>query len=440
MKTHIILLIALLNAAPAAYGEADEKEKLQLSLDKAVYLALENSEELKIEEEKRSKTHNTYWEIKSSVFPQVSGMASLDNYIESPVLNFDMGMGPVSIPLKQEWDTRYGLTVSQVLCTFGKLGNGIRIAERAISVSDLSVNAARNELVFVAKQMYYTMLFTSENLRISQESYDNAQNNMRVLREKYKGGRVSRMENVKMEADIAMRYTAVQQARSAYDEVEVSFRDLLGIAEGSEIAFTDFFPQEFQEYDTEDLRNRMLEAEPVTGIMRANMELSRLAVKHARSDFFPVVAGYLSYSYAGNSEEIYDNMEKEVIAGVRLDVPVWDSFKRYSSLRKSINDRHIAELEYGKRIRQVDVELESILAKYERLIDTYNASLKAEKLAEESYAIAFAGFRSGVAGQSALNDAEIQLTSAKKARIGVLYEISITNARIEKLSGKGVKR
>ncbi len=152
-----------------------------------------------------------------------------------------------------------------------------------------------------------------------------------------------------------------------------------------------------------------------------------------------MLAGYLNYSYAGNSEDIYDNMQREVIAGLRLNMPIWDSGKRLNSLRKTVNDSNIAKLEYKKKLSEIEVELESTLAKYARLLDTYKASVEAEKLAGESYRIVLASFKSGVAGQTMLNDAEIQLTSAKMARIETLFNISTTIAKIEKLAGSQEK-
>lgn len=439
MRKFIYILLIILFIAPLLFSEEGASNKIELSIEKAISMTLENSEEIQINEEKRKKIYNTYREIKASVFPQINAMASLDNYIESPVLNFDLGNGPVSVPLKQEWDTRYGLTLSQVLWSFGKVGNAVKIAKQAIDLEDLSMDATRNGLVFAAKQLYYTMLFAAETLRISRESYGNAQKNKQALKEKFKGGRISRINNVKMEADIAMRYTIVQQARSVYDGVEVSFKDLLGIDRESEIIFTDSYTKEFKKYSREDMRSKMIAKEPVARIMRANIELNKLFVKQKRADFFPVLAGYLNYSYAGNSEKIYDNMQTEVIAGLRLDMPIWDSGKRLNSLRKTVNDSNIAELEYKKKLSEIEVELEATLAKYARLLDTYKASVEAEKLAGEAYSIMLASFKSGVAGQTMLNDAEIQLTSARMARIQTLFNISITIAKIEKLAGNQEK-
>lgn len=421
--------------ASGLFAEGAAGNKIELSLEKAVALTLENSEEIRISEEKRKKIYNTYREIKASVFPQIDAMASVDNYIESPVLNFDMGTGPVSVPLSQEWGTSYGLNLSQTLWSFGKVGNAVKIARQAINLEDLSVDATRNELVFAAKQMYYTMVFTAEALRISQESYDNARKNKQVLKEKFKGGRVSRINNVKVEADIAMRYTTVQRARSAYDEAQVSFKDLLGIDKNSEVIFTDFFIEDFPEYDKEKLHRHMIATEPVTSILKSNLELNKLLIKQKKADFFPVLDGYLNYRYSGDSEDIFGNMQKEVIAGLKLNMPVWDSGKRLNSLRKTVNDNNIAEIEYKKKLNEIGVELEATLVKYKRLLHTYKASVEAEKLAGDSYEIVLASFESGVAGQTMLNDAEIQLTSAKMSRIQTLFDISITIAKIEKLAG-----
>ncbi|MBN1823823.1 MAG: TolC family protein [Endomicrobiales bacterium] len=432
---HLSLILLLLSARP--YAKEPTAAANAISLERAVSLTLKNSEEIRINEEKKKRIFNTYREVRASAFPQIDAAASLDNYIESPVLYFDLGNGPVSIPLKQEWDTRYGLTLSQILCSFGKVSNAIKIAKKAIELEDLSMNATRNELVFAAKQMYFTMLYTSEALRIAQESYKNANNNKTALKEKFKSGRVSRIDNVKMEADIAARYTVVQQARSAHEEVAVGFNDLLGIDKSSKNALADYFIEDFPVFDKEKLLAEMIANEPTNRIFKANVELNQLLAKNKKADFFPTLAGYFNYSRAGNSEEIHDNMQTETITGLKLNMSIWDSGAKINSYKKTVNDTNIARLEYEKKINEAEVALGATLAKYERLLDVYRASLDAEKLAAESYEITLASFRSGVAGQTVLNDAEIHLTSARMSKLQALFNISTTIAAIERMTGSG---
>ncbi len=231
MKKLVICIILLYTLTLIVYA-GDIKSKA-LTIKDAVTLAVDNSEELKIGQQKLDMMNNTYKEVRASVFPQIGSEIGLDRYIESPVLKATFDEEEIEMPLKQEWDSRASITVSQVLWSFGKVFNAIKIAKRVIGLERLSIEAAENELGYGVKMAYYTMLLAQKTTKIAERSYENALTNKVALKTRFKSGRISMVNNVKMEADVAGRIPQVMRARSSLAQATIVLKDLLGLKEES---------------------------------------------------------------------------------------------------------------------------------------------------------------------------------------------------------------
>ncbi len=433
MKKLVICIILLCTLTLFVYA-GDIKRKV-LTIKNAVALAVNTSEELKIGQQKLDKMNNTYKEIRASVFPQIGGEIGLDRYIESPVLKINFDEEEIEMPLKQEWDSRASITVSQVLWSFGKVFNAIKIAKRVIGLERLSIEATENELGYGVKMAYYTMLLAQKTAKIAERSYENALKNKVALKTRFKSGRISMVNNVKMEADVAGRIPPVMRARSSLDQATIALKDLLGLKEKTSVILKDDFTTNFPKYDFQQVKAKMLTREPIVKILNNRIDLNELVVKHRKYQFYPTLTGFATYNYTGTSENIFytDDMSKEIIAGLRFNFSLWDGGLRLSAHRKALNDKNIAEIEYRKKINELEVELKSTLSKYNALIETYRACINAEKLAEESYRVTLSSFKSGVVSQTMLNDVDLQLTAAKLNTLSTLYEINLLVAKIDKL-------
>ena len=409
-------------------------ESIDLDIAGAVDMALKNSDDLKINKESLEKLDNMYREVRASIFPQVKGTLGVNRFIEAPVMTVDLGEGPMSMPMASDWESSIDLQVSQVLWAFGKVMNAIHLAENYINLEKHSADITRNELTYAVKQLYYSMLLADDMVKIATESHGNALKNKAALKGRYSGGRISNMNNIKMEADISGRVPVMLQAQRSLELVGVAMRDMLGVSEETGISLTEIFVTDFPEFDYDDLRNNMRSREPVLMVYREKLNLADTRIRLKKSSFYPTLSGFLSYSYGGGDDKIIpDDMDSEMIAGVMLNYDIWDSGKRKNSYKQAVNDKNIAEFEYRKMERALDVELKSAVTEYRALIKTYEAYRRAVKLAGESYEIALLSFKSGAVSQTMLNDAELQLTGAKMQERTTLYNISISIAKIEKL-------
>ena len=93
-----------------------------------------------------------------------------------------------------------GVTLTQPIYTFGKIGNAVDSMRSAIKMSEVSKEMVRREVVYAATDMYWTAKMTDEIVKIAKKDLNNA---VAARKSITRAGRANRSNLVKIESDIA---------------------------------------------------------------------------------------------------------------------------------------------------------------------------------------------------------------------------------------------
>lgn len=431
-----------LRPVTAASEDPSPPPPLELSLAQAVDRAVRRSEEVRIHEESLRKAESRYKKVRAEAMPQVNGRFAWDRYIEPPVLIADFGAGSQRLPVKQDHEMQAGISLSQAIYSFGKVTTALDLVRKSMSIERLSRAATANELAHAVRGLYLAIRLAERTVEIAEESHRNALENQKALTARIGGGRASRVDNIKMAADVESRIPPKLSARSRLDSLVISLKSLIGAPDDVDLTLTEPLSEEFPEYSYEELEARMLAREPSLKAAKRAVSLNAGMIRLRKIDYFPAIGAVADYSINGESDRLFpsDKTYPMFIAGLRLSVPLWDSGIRRGRIEEAVNDRKMAELRYAKGKREAEAALKAALSDYRSSIKVYRANKAALKLAEDSYRIALSSFKAGIASQSQLNDAELQATAAKLTTERSLYDINLNRARIERLTEPGGAR
>ena len=132
-----------------------------------------------------------------------------------------------------------GVSVSQPIYTFGKIGNAVKSVKSAIKMSESSRELTLREVRYSAANVYWTAKMTDEIVRISAADLRDARDARRNLGA---AGRASRANLVKIESDIAAKEINLSDAEFNRDTAYRMLKILAGIDMDTDITLTDNFP------------------------------------------------------------------------------------------------------------------------------------------------------------------------------------------------------
>jgi outer membrane protein TolC len=404
---------------------------IPVDLHEAVRRTLAASETLAIQKNAARKTYEIYRATKSVIFPHVSGTVGLTR-------NLDYARDPLG--MMQDYEAGYGVEASQLLWSFGKVGAAIRAADSALQASVFSEQSSRQDTVRRAKEAYYAALLARETLAVAAASSENARANKRLLQERSAGGRASKRDLIKIEADIAARVPVQSRAEAQVVAAVATLKSLLGIAQEQPIRLTDKFSDDYPELAYAPLERKMLAEEPTLQALDKNVQFREHAVRAQKGAYYPEIAGFAGWQRQGGADTWpvgQGELDDYSLVGIKMTVPLWTGGDTQATVAQARLDAQTAHLERSRAEKDLRVALYAAVSEYREQRRTLAANTEALRLSEELLAMTRAMFASGQVSAADLNDAELLLTSQRLGRLQTMYTLNVLKARIDQLTNSG---
>lgn len=406
---------------------SEEKSILQLGLDEVIKRVVDTNEGFKIKGQEVNKTEGIYGEARSNMLPHITAQYSRTYHIDSPAA---MNLS--------DFEYSYGGGVSQVIWSFGKVMHAVSSAKKLVEASRFNREVGKQEVIFTAKLSYYSTLLAKNALSISKESYTNTLQNKKLLGQRSYGGRSPKYEIVRMDAQVASRVPAVNEAQTQFDVATETLKKLIDANPASNIELKGDFSQSYTDLDYEMLVAKMYEDEPSLKGLDKTVESADARVKSSIAGFFPTVSAFGSLDYYKGSQMQAlmlrnEELDRYLFAGFRVDIPIWEGGLKEAQLAQAKADKEISILKKKQVEKSLLLELKKAYLEYQQYKDNLKANIEAVRLAEEAFKQTQDMFASGQVTITDLNDAELLLTNQRLNKEMTLFSINITLARIEKL-------
>ncbi|MFA5089972.1 MAG: TolC family protein [Candidatus Omnitrophota bacterium] len=399
---------------------------LQISLDETIRRALENSEELKIKDSEVKRSKGVYGEVRSEALLHISGQSTWTNNMDYPAK---------AAGKYYDHSLDNGLSASQLVWSFGKVMYAIDSAKNAVEATRFNSEASRQEVIFAAKLTYYSCLLAKNTLAIAEKSYVDVLENKKLLGQRSYGGRSSKYEIVKMNADVSARIPAVNEARTQFDAATETLRRIIDIDLDRKIELEGNFQEQYADFNYETLVNAMYAYEPYLQELGKTIYSTEANVKSKYANFLPTISAFASMNYRSDSNKTtaWDELDNYSAAGLKVSIPIWEGGAKEAQLSQAKADKEIAVLRKEQAGKDLLLELKKAYLEYEQYKDNLEANIEAVNLAEEAFKQTQEMFSSGQVSITDLNTAELLLTNQRLNKEATLYNINITLAKIEKL-------
>lgn len=401
----------------------------RLDEQKVIDLAIKRNESIGIARQELEQAKESLSGANSNYFPTLS--------ISAGITKAD-GEGNF-IPYGYDWNQSGSIKLTQPIYTFGKISSGAGIAESAMRISELNTTATNAEVKSLAKQFYYRVLFNEELVKITYDSYNNALKNKKALEDRVSYGRISRNDNIKMQADLASRKPNWIIAKKNLRNAILDLKNYLALSyeDSVEVVSSPLSPNK-PIATTPSLDN--LDETVDIKILKENIQLTDLSVELAKSQRLPDFGAFVSYSPTIAKTEFFSGEtthdQKDLSFGVQFTFE-WDlGGSKNSEVAIKRSDFNIASLRLKQMKREIRTQYLKLKQDYEGLQERYDAEKEAVELAASSYKVALGSFRSGGVSQLQLNDSEIQLTQNRLSLAQTKLQLKISRAEMDRLLTK----
>ena len=322
-----------------------------------------------------------------------------------------------------------GLTFTQPIYTFGKIGNAVESVRSAIKMSESSREMVRREVKYSAVDLYWTAKMTDEIVKLSEKDLKAARDARRNLTS---AGRASRGNLVKIESDIAAKEINLSDAKFNRDTAHRMLKILAGIDVDEEINLTTDFPESFA-----DLNAGKLTSTPEWDILNQQIRMYEKSARSKRDGALPTLAATASYNYSsiGNSvDELFDKKgNQSAYWGLALQMPIFSGGVNRANATVEAMNAEAARQDLDKSKKITTEKYNTAIQQYNHLRDNLSTLQNARDLAARAYDFSRQRFVAGQTSAIELADVSSGLYQLDMALLNSKYKILMAAESVKKL-------
>ncbi len=445
-----IVAALALSVAPAV-----GQQKLTLTMENAIQVGLENSKAVHASmmktqaAESKSAETNTYRlpSIKlGGSYMRLSDVPAFD--VTLPANAFGPGFPPssVSFPLSQTVLDNYNLraTVQQPLFTGFRLQSSSAMADYTAQASERDYDKDRSDLVYNVKSAYWSLYKAIEFKKVIDENVGQIEAHLKDVQNFLAQGIVTKNEVLKVEVQLSNAKVLQLDAQNNVQLARIALNNTLGIPLETEVdlASSAASPTSPQQYgDVRTLIQQALDQRPELRGMEMRVKAGESGVTLARSGWYPQIYLVGDYYYARPNQRIIptiDEFRDTWDVGISVSFDLWNWGQTIHQTNQAQAQLAQAQDALGQLRDGVTLEVTQSYLNANQTKQRIEVAQKAIEQAEENYRITDEKFKSGLALNTDLLDAEMALLQAKWTYIQSVVDHELADAKLQKSIGNDV--
>lgn len=412
-------------------------EKLLLTVESAVEMALDQNLSVKVADEEVRRVDWLKKENWYALLPSLSGSIQYSNHILKPVFFSDFFPGG-----KMEVGSTHSYMLSSTMelpILAMPLFKSIHLSEIELKRALEEARGARVELIAQVKSAFYTVLTVEESLEVLEASYANAMETAQNIENMYEQGLTSEYDMLRSQVAVRNLLPTIEQTRSGLELAKMQLKVLLSLELGVDLELEGELSQFREEIERGHLAlGSSLIHNSTLRTLDLQLEGLHKTFQLVRSQRLPMLAGFASYQLQSQNEKfaLDEKWANSVALGLSLQIPI---FNRLSiSTKEKQTEIGIRQLSLQRELLEDNLKLmmKNSLNEMGRARVQFKSDELAIEQATKGYEIAKVRYNTGAATLLELNDTEMALTTSRLNLNQTLFDYIKAKIEYEKLLGE----
>lgn len=417
------------------------QDKLTLTLDKSVRIALTQNPYHLATEERVDAAYSRLREAASGFLPSLNaqGQHTLDEKVmELEFPSFIPGEPPQRVEVDFTRDYQFSMSLSLPLFTGGRLTSMFKQAKYNLGSTKESVRQSRHLTVFNTKRAFYGHLLAKEFVSVAEEAVRVAEENLNNVKNMYEVGMASKMDLLRSEVRLTNMQPEVIAAKNNLRISELNLKTVLGLDLSQAVEIQGSLSYEPFEPDLDECISQALAHRPEIKQIDFQRKMAGESLKLSRSGYLPSLAVSGSYSFWADKLNFRkDTWSSFYAVNLVLNIPIFNGFKESAQIAQS--KAAIREIELNQKALQDAVEFE-VRQAFLSLMEAKETLVSQEKnteQAKESLRITQLNFAEGMATTLDVISAEAAYSQAQVNYSQALYNYVVAVADLDRAMGVG---
>ncbi len=434
-----------------------------ITLNNAINMALKNNRDIEIAKMEVKKADAAVGEAFGYALPSVDVSANFSHFLQKPKTSFpDFGAmltnATYNILFEEKViprDNSKFLPVKSTLQSFAQTNSyeaTVQVTQtlfnsavfRGIGASQIYLNLSREQLkdkisttVLDVKKAFYGVLLTKKLYEITKASYDNAKANLENVTAMHKQGLVSDFDQLQTEVNVENIRPTLLQMENSLKTSKDGLKILIGLDQSQPITIEGDFKYIAAEIPGAD--------ETIASALKNNFSIKTLKTKLEvddafidldRSEYWPSLAAFGNYSYAGSADNLKFNNYSSAIVGLSFSINLFKGRQTSYKVEQSLISYDQTKTQLNLLKDGIATQVKGKILELNRVKSLVDAEERNVNLAQKAYDLAVVRYKEGTGSQLEIQNADLALRQARINRIQSIYSYIVTTAELDQLLGK----
>ena len=425
--------------AMAALTVSAQSEKLVLSLEQALEIALSENPTIKIADQqieiKRYAKQGTY----ASLYPQFDATASYQRVIKKQTMSMDFGGQTQTIKVGSDNSFNGGIAMGMPVVN-AQLWESLKLSALDVELAVEQARSSRIDMVEQVTKAYYGVLLAKESYALFQRVYNNAVSNNEIVKKMYDVGSVSEYDLITSNVSVQNAIPNMIEGEYAVTLALWNLKALLGVDLEKDIDVTgtlmDYTSALDKGYDISQLNLENNTTLKQLDMQEQMLEHALKITKLANVPSLSLNAAYL-YTALGNDGKFFQKSawNPYSYAGLQLNIPIFAGNKRRAATREARLNLNSLQLQRENVERQLRVGIVQYLNNMQSSVKKYHASAATVDQAQTGYDIAVKRYEVGRGTLVNIDNSQVALVQAELSRNQSIYNFLSAKVSLDKVLG-----
>ena len=436
-KMRLTVMLAMLASFVLTHAQ-ENLPVLNLTLEKAIELALSDNPTMKVAEQEITLKEVSKREAWQNLLPSISIDGTISYDIKVAEIKTSMGSFKMGMDDSNTWNG--GINVSLPLYA-PAIYRSIKMGKKDIELAVEKSRGSRIDLINQVKKAYYQLMLAQDSYDVLMESYKLTERNYNVVKAKYEQGSVSEYDKISAEVQHRSVWPNVVSSKNAVALAKLQLKVLMGVTADVDLAINDKLSnyESQMQVDATSASQISLDGNSALKQIDLNGELLNQQRKMLYTNFHPTLALTGSYQYLSRSNtnwEFYNfNWSNSSSLALSLSIPLFKASNFTKHKSNKIQQQQLAEtrLNTERQLRmQAQSQLDNMVASAEQL----ETNKKSVELAKKELNISEKRYEVGKGTILELNSSQVSLTYVLLTYHNSIYDYLVAKSEFETIIGK----
>jgi len=437
------------------------QKKYELTVQQAVDMAFNNLADVKnaqidyrIQEEQNRG-------IEGQVYPQISGTAGLQYYIQTPKILFpdasQAGIYDILIKEKllpegtaipyptlqalsfyQPWNSTFGATLTQLLFQ-PDVFVGLQARKASLQYAQSNIEQVKETVKDSAYKKYYAILIADRQLYFLNESVKRLEKLYRDDSALYANGFAEKLDLDKVQVQLTNLKTNASFVQTGLLLSYAALKFSIGVSQKDTVVLKDSLS--IEEVKKDILADSVNYSDrPVIRTLDYSRKLSELDVRRYKLQYLPTVAAQANYGINSMGNKFITDPSttwlKSSYVGLNINIPIFDGFQKRADVRQAklrlekLNNTY----EYVKQ--GIDLEVLATKESFTNALLNLDMQQRNRELAQRVYNTTKIKFEQGLGSSFEVLQADTDFQTAEANYFNALYNAVVAKISYLKAIGK----